>query len=127
MNLSAEERKRIMVSITGVGLRKPIGYLPLNTITNVLEISADTLADDARSRGLAAVTLTPDRCCINSGALYVYDYDALAELLLAFAETLSGCGLSTNPDEFVLQIAANWLDSSHAARPIIAAAFAEAG
>src|ERR1700739_4609830 len=103
MKISTEERKRIMVSITGVGLRKPIGYLPLNTITNFLEVSADTLADDARSRGLATVTLTRDKCCINSGALYVYDYDSLAKLLLAFAETLSGCGLSTDPDEFVLQ------------------------
>jgi hypothetical protein len=123
MKLDAEDRKHIMESLTRVGSTKAIGYLPLNTVIDLLEISLNTLEDDARSRGLAAITFEQDRCCIHSGAIYIYDRDTLARLLLASAETLTACRLAVNPDEFVLQIAATWFDRSHPAFSVIAAAF----
>jgi hypothetical protein len=123
MTLPTEERDQILTSLTSVGANKPVGYLPLYTVRVVLEACEDLLIAEARSRGLDAVSLGPEKCCIKSGAVYVFDRHALRELLSASAHTLKRCRVATEPDEFVLQIAAIWFEPSHAAYPIIAAAF----
>lgn len=125
MPLASEERGRILRSLLTVGPAKAIGYLPRNTISALLGMSEDTLIADANSRGLAAVSLGPAVCCIKSGALYIYDRGALGKLLSASAHTLTACDMATEPDEFVLQVAAIWFDRSHAVYPIIAMAFGD--
>jgi len=121
--ISLTERTAVLSGLRRVGPRKALGYLPLRTITDILQISPATLLAEAASKGLAAIQIEPDRCCIKSGALYVYDRKALGELLEGAASTLNRHGLPLDPDQFVQHIAANWFESDHPAYPVIEAAF----
>lgn len=126
MPLASEERDRILRNLMAVGPNKAIGYLPRHTVSDLLGMSEDTLIADANSRGLAAVSLCPAACCLKRGALYIYDRSALGKLLSASAHILTSWGMGTEPDEFVLQVAATWFEHSHTVYPVIAAAFGDA-
>jgi hypothetical protein len=115
----------LLRSLTGVGAAKPVGYLPLHAINDFAQISADVIVSDAEARGLVATQFGPDVCCIKSGALYVYDREALADLLRAQADAVSVAGLPHDPDRFVAHIAAVWYAEDHPAYAIIAKAFGE--
>ena len=121
------EHERILRSLTAVGHTKPVGYLPLNTVASVLGADPAELAAQARSRGLSAIALDPGQCCIKSGALYVYHRAALRQLLRRATNQVRSSGLSTKPDEFVRQIAAQWFEPDHPIQPIIRAAFGDIG
>jgi hypothetical protein len=120
-----DKRKALLRSLTDVGPAKPIGYLPLYTITDFAQLSPEAIAADAKARGLAVAQFGPDMCCIKSGAFYVYDSKALASLLQAQADAVSNAGLPLDPDRFVAHIAAMWYAADHPAYPIIASAFGE--
>jgi hypothetical protein len=119
------ETDRLLLSLSRVGPNKPIGYLPLYTLRDVARVDPESIAAAAIGRGLAAVQFGPEECCIKSGALYVYDPVALSEILGARADTLAAEGVPSNPDRFVAFIAATWLEHSHPAYPIVAAAFGD--
>jgi hypothetical protein len=123
--LSNEDAARILESLTNVGPRKAVGYLPLYTIHDFVNQSVDAMIETATADGLAAICLTADRCCIKSGALYVYDRGALAQLLHKSADILAAHDLTADPDRFVLQIAARWFEREHPVYSVIAAAFGE--
>jgi hypothetical protein len=124
-DLSNEDAARILESLTNVGPRKAVGYLPLYTIYDFLNRSVDAMIETATVDGLAAICLSADRCCIKSGALYVYDRAALAQLLQKSADVLKAHGFTADPDRFVLQIAARWFEREHPVYPVIATAFGE--
>jgi len=115
----------LLRSLTEVGPTKPVGYLPLDTIRNVVRQSPEAVAASANVRGLMAVQFGPDICCIKSGALYVYDRESLARLLRAEADAVAHAGLPSDPDRFVAHIAAVWYAEDHPACQIIASAFGE--
>src|SRR5581483_10311931 len=102
---------------------KPVGYLPLHTINDFVQLSPEDIGAAAIARGLATAQFGPDTCCIKSGALYVYDREALAELLQAQADVISAAGLPLDPDLFVAHIATVWFAADHPIHPIIASAF----
>lgn len=118
-------RERILRNLTGVGPAKPIGYLPLYTIGDVLGADPARLAAQARTRGLSAIVLAADHCCIKSGALYVYDRAALRRLLRDSASHVQRSGLSGQPDRFIKQIALRWFKPDDPIFPVIRAAFGE--
>jgi hypothetical protein len=120
-----DKRKTLLRSLTEVGSTKPVGYLPLQTIKDFVKLSPGTIAADATKRGLVAAQYGPDTCCIKSGALYVYDREALASLLQAQADAVSVAGLPHDPDRFVAHIAAVWYAEEHPAHRIIANAFGD--
>ena len=62
-------RSTILSSLTQVGPAKPIGYLPLYTIRDILQMDPYALAQDAKTRGLSSTLFGPNQCCIKSGAL----------------------------------------------------------
>jgi hypothetical protein len=125
--LGGDERQALLLSLTEVGPSKPIGYLPLYTITDIAQLSPEAIGAAATARGLAVAQFGPDACCIKSGALYVYDRKALAKLLQARAEASSLAGLPLDPDRFVAHIATVWYAEDHPALPIIASAFGDSG
>jgi hypothetical protein len=106
-----------------VGLRKPLGYVPLYTLKELLRRDPEDIASEVVASGLAAAQFGPDRCCIKSGALYVYDREALAELLQARADVLTASGCSTDPHHFVALIASVWFQHDHPVYPVLVAAF----
>jgi hypothetical protein len=121
--LREDERQTLLRSLTEVGPSKPVGYLPLHTIREFVQLSPEAVAAAATARGLSAAQFGPDTCCIKSGALYVYDRDALTKLLLARADAITAAGLPLDPDRFVAHVASVWFAADHPARPIIASAF----
>jgi hypothetical protein len=122
---SETERQVLLRGLTDVGPAKPIGYLPLHTIEEFVQLSPQAVAADANARGLATAEFGPAACCIKSGALYVYDREALADLLRENVESIAVAGLPSDPDRFVAHIAAVWFDRDHPAYSLIARAFGE--
>jgi hypothetical protein len=119
------ERQALLRSLIDVGPSKPVGYLPFYAIKDFVQLSPETIAANAATRGLAVAEFGPDACCIKSGALFVYDWEALACLLQSQADAVSQAGLPDDPDRFVAHIAAVWYAEDHPARQIIASAFGE--
>jgi hypothetical protein len=122
---SEAEQRDMLRSLLEVGPSKPVGYLPLSAIKTARS-SPEIVAMSALADGLAAIEFAPGACCIESGALYVYDRAALNALLRERAAAATAAGLPLQADAFVARIAAFWFDRNHPARPIIAAAFGEA-
>jgi hypothetical protein len=116
----------LLRSLTEVGPSKPVGYLPLNTIKDFVQLTPEDVAAAATARGLATAQFGPKVCCIKSGALYVYHREALSDLLQARADTISAAGLPLDPDSFVAHIATIWFGEDHPAHAIIATAFGDA-
>jgi hypothetical protein len=106
-----------------VGPSKPVGYLPLHTIKEFVQLTPEAAAAALAERGLATAQFGPAACCIKSGALYAYHREALAALLRANADTIRAIELSVDPDAFVASIATVWFEKDHPAYPIIAKAF----
>jgi hypothetical protein len=121
---SDAEQRAMLRCLQEVGPSKPVGYLPLSTI-RAAKSASETVAASALTRGLAAIQFPPEACCIESGALYVYDRAALAALLQERAAAAAAAGLPLQSDAFVAHIAAIWFERGHPAHPIIAAAFGE--
>ena len=122
---SETERKALLRSLTKVGPTKPVGYLPLYTIEEFVQLTPEAVAAAATARGLATAQFGPAACCIKSGALYVYDREALADLLQESADAIAAAGLPSDPDRFVAHIATVWFDMAHPAYPLIARVFGE--
>jgi hypothetical protein len=120
---SEDERNALLHSLTAVGPSKPVGYLPLYTIEEFVQLPPETVAAAVAARGLATAQFSPADSCIKSGALYAYHRGALSALLQAKADAVSAAGLPMDPDDFVARIAAVWFEENHPAHPIIAAAF----
>jgi hypothetical protein len=76
------ERSGILRSVAQIGPAKPIGYLPLYTIRDILKMEPHALAQDSAAKGLSAALFGPAQCCIKSGALYLFDRQSLELLLL---------------------------------------------
>ena len=119
------ERTVILRSLTQVGSAKPIGYLPLYTIRDVLQMDAHALAREAEANGRSAVLFGPDQCCIRSGALYVFDRLSLATLIQSSSSILSENRWPLDPNQFVARIAREWIDQTHPVAPVIQRAFGE--
>jgi hypothetical protein len=115
----------VLECLTLVGSGKAVGYLPLRTVKHVLGLEVEEVISDATDRGLKAISIGPRHCCIKSGALYVFDPDALEELLRSASDILNSVGSPTDPEMFVRFIARNWFEPDHPIMPIIRAAFAD--
>ena len=115
----------ILSSLTQVGPAKPIGYLPLYTIRDVLQMDPYALAQDAKARGLSSTLFGPNQCCIKSGALYVFDKHSLESLMRSSTAILVATGWPLDPDQFVARIAREWIDHAHSIAPVIKRAFGD--
>lgn len=116
------DRRRLLSDLMLVDPRKPIGYLPLYTLKDLLLCDPQDVASEAEASGLRAAQFGPDKCCIKSGALYVYHPGALTELLRARGDVLAENGL-VDPDQFVALIAAVWFEHDHPIFPLVVTAF----
>jgi hypothetical protein len=115
----------LLRSLTEVGPSKPVGYLPLYTIEEFVQLTPEAVAAAATARGLTTAQFGPAACCIKSGALYVYDREALASLLQERADAIFAAGLPLDPDRFVAHIATVWFEKDHPSYPIIVTVFGD--
>ncbi len=123
--MAAEVPAHVLESLTRVGPEKAVGYLPLSTVQNLLELDVDDVIAGAIARGLKALRLEEGDCCVRSGALYLYDPAALERVLGLAETTLMELGFPIDAEGFVRAIARDWLPYDHPAVPIIRAAFAD--
>lgn len=119
------QRSTILRSLTQVGPCKPIGYLPLYIIRDVLQMEPHAVAQAAQAKGLSAAPFGPVQCSIKSGALYVFDRQSLEALLQSSSSILSATRWPLDPDRFVARIAREWIDHAHGVAPVIKRAFGE--
>jgi hypothetical protein len=122
--LDDEERNRILRSLILIGPKKAVGYLPLYTIEG-LGLRSEDIQTECASKDLVAVELGSTVCCIQSGALYVYDRSALEKLLNSSSANLKANDWPTDPDAFVRAIAMTWMEADHTIMPLIRKAFAD--
>lgn len=125
--ISGEEKDRILKSLTTVGITKAIGYLPLYTIYDFLEMTTQELSEQALNRGLSTRRFESDECCIKSGAFYVYDQERLITIIEASTSILWKEDWPLDPDLFIEAIAQNWLELENPVLPIIRQAFGDLG
>jgi hypothetical protein len=62
-----------------------------------------------------------------SGALYLYDQQAVEHLTQSSGSILSASGWPLDADQFVARIAREWIDPAHPLAPVIRQAFGEEG
>ena len=117
------ERTAILSSLSQVGPAKPLGYLPLHTICDILHMDARALAAEAEANGLSALLIGPEQCCIKSGALYIFDKQSLGTLLRSSSSTLSENCWPLDPTQFVARVACEWIDQAHPVASVIHRAF----
>lgn len=108
--LTAEDKDEIMRSLTSVGISKAVGYLPLNTIINVLGYNVDILKSHFISSGLEVNIMNENECCIYSGAFFVYD-----EIMVRFIATehsllLKQMNFNSDPIEIIRLISSFWYE-----------------
>ncbi len=90
MAVANEQTRRLVFgSLAAVGNAKPVGYLPLATLEKHLAMDVTEVADSFAKRGLKTRIFLANECCINSGALYVYDSSALQSVLNAASDVLA--------------------------------------
>jgi hypothetical protein len=123
--LAPDEKANILRGFAEVGATRIIGYLPLYTIRDFLGAEPKALAREAADRGLSAVILGEDECCIKSGALYVYESAALSKLLESYLGRLQDAKWPMEPAAFIRHIAADWFTSDDPIMELIQAAFGE--
>ncbi|MGO7117545.1 hypothetical protein [Rhizobium leguminosarum] len=123
--LDEETQNALLRDLSGVGSSKIVGYLPIYTIRQFLGTTPKALAAAAVTRGLATAHFTTRTTGIKSGALYVYDRNALERLLNKEADAVQAAGLPLDADAFVAHIASVFYEAEHPAQRLIAAAFGE--
>lgn len=102
-NMEAEI-ERTLGSIRNVGAVKPVGYLPIETITGYCKSDLQALISESETRGLETKIFTGPEWPGHQGSLYVYDRNALQALLNEGREILAQAGWPTEAEEFVAHL-----------------------
>jgi hypothetical protein len=96
-----EKKTSYLKDIFNVGPLKPLGYLPLDTITDICGRDPADVQKELRARGLKTLRLTMTESNIWSGALYAWDESALHSHLQKNAATLAEAGWPVQTEAFV--------------------------
>ena len=122
---SEQDRRQIFGSLDAVGNDKPLGYLPLATLEKHLSMDICEVVTSLEGRGLKAKVFSPNECCINTGALYVYDPVPLQNVLNGALAVLERNGWPVVAESFVDYLAKSWVEPSHPVHPVIRQAFGD--
>ena len=118
-----QTRQLVFGSLAAVGNAKPVGYLPLATLEKHLAMDVTEVADSFAKHGLKTRVFLANECCINSGALYVYDPSALQSVLNAASDVLERNKWPISAELFVDRLAKFWIEESNPVYPVIQRAF----
>lgn len=108
-----------------VGRDKPISYLPIATITQVIGIEISTYTSMLEESGNEFSVFTQEECCINSGAVFAYSRRDLNNVLRKYHDVLTRNAWPTDPNAFVRRLASEWLDDASPILPVVRKAFGE--
>jgi hypothetical protein len=122
---SQQDRQLVLSSLDAVGRAKPLGYLPLNTLERHLSMNVGEVAGRLAKRGLKTKVFSAQDCCINGGAIYIYDESALQGVLDGALHLLKGNQWPNTVEQFVDRVSKDWIEPSHPVYPVIKQAFGE--
>lgn len=120
-----EDAERILRDHLRVDEGKPVSYLPIGTIKNVIGIPVEEYVRMAKGKGLMCDVFSPEETCIKGGAVYVYDAVALQNVLEKNRDILEEMSWPRWAPEFVRRIAKEWLDEEGDILRIIRSAFGD--
>jgi hypothetical protein len=103
--------------------QKPVSYLPIKTIQNVLNMTVDGYVCFARARGNEIAIFDAECCCIDSGAVYAFRPEFLRMVLEDNAEILARHGWPTAERPFIERLSSEWMPSDHEVTDVIRRAF----
>jgi hypothetical protein len=117
--LTAEDVKRMLDRHIEVGSERPVSYLPIKTIHEVLGLKISEYKALIEKGAAKSLALYPEACCITSGAVYAYDHEGLKRIPDAQKKLLLDNGWTADPVQFITRIAAEWLDDENPVLPIV--------
>lgn len=97
----SKEIERMLNDLRLVGPNKPVGYLPLSTITGICKTDVAKLTQDLEQKGLKTIIFNQQESNVGGGALYAYDENALHKLLDTNKNLLTNSGWPTEPELFI--------------------------
>lgn len=102
-SVKKERINRIMDDLRQVGPQKPLGYLPINTLIKICQISPESVEKELHKKGLKTLRLEEEEEETNvvGGALYAYDENSLQELLTNHQELLTKEGWPVESESFI--------------------------
>jgi hypothetical protein len=120
-----EHARRILDSHLNVGREKPVSYLPIRTVEEVLGITVPGYRSMIAKLGNQSSVFSADECCIKSGAVYAYSYSDLGDFLQQNQVILYENGWPAIPADFIRRIASEWLDDENPILSVVRKAFGE--
>ncbi|MFA6024231.1 MAG: hypothetical protein WC777_03380 [Candidatus Gracilibacteria bacterium] len=119
-----QDKQHALNQIRTIGPEKPVGYLPVETITGYCGQNFDVFVAECRQRGHETRIFTGGGWPGFSGSLYVYDKVSLQNLLNRNQSILEQSGWPLNPDEFVANLHV-WVQEGTPIFKLIAQAFGD--
>jgi hypothetical protein len=115
----------ILKSHLELNARRPVSYLPIKTIEQILKLSVSEYVSLIERSESEAIVFAPENCCIQSGAVYAIRRAELERVLERNRPLLSQHQWPSTPADFVQKIASVWLDKEHPIMPAIRQAFGD--
>lgn len=99
-----KDREELLNHLYEVWENKPVGYLPIQTLTNICQVSIDEISKKLEAKWLTVLQLDQKESNVRSWALYAYHHDALRKLLLSKKGILITNKWPLDPDQFVRKL-----------------------
>ena len=100
-HISEKKVEDLLNDLRKVGPEKPIGYLPLSTLTEICHVDPKVMEEELKKQGLKILILTGEETRVVSGALYVYSEESLSQFLKEREAILKKAGWPITPDSFI--------------------------
>ena len=123
--LAEPEIARILAEHVQLGPRKPASYLPLNTVTKHLGMTAKSYVAEIQKHGGVAVVFSPEECPIASGAIFAYHARSVTDVLDQNCGLLRKRDWPTDAPTFIARVAGTWLDDDDPVLAIVRMAFGD--
>jgi hypothetical protein len=108
-----------------LGEKKPVSYLPIKTIVDVIGMTVSEYQTKVSAEGNKSIYVSPDDCCILSGIVYAYNERALIQVLERHHDLLVDQGWPLDSDLFLRRLASEWLDEQNPIMPVVKSAFGD--
>ncbi|MBI2640202.1 MAG: hypothetical protein HYW90_04945 [Candidatus Sungbacteria bacterium] len=119
-----QDRQRGLEQIRNLGSHKPMGYLPIDSLSLYFHSSVEQEIERARQKGFRYLILSSKECDIGyEGALFIYDASSLEQLLEKNKEILVKSRWPTDPEAFVRKVASEFAGEGTKLRKVIDQAF----
>jgi len=102
--MAEEHPDYVADSLLRVGPEKPLGYLPLQTLTDLCGWSLEAIITWAQDRELKTRVDDEATCNVHTGAVTIWDADAVQDLLDANRDIVERAGWPMDERKFVQRV-----------------------